>query len=266
MVLNPPLIHPSARETCDKIVSSVKSSNLHFMLQETPHSVYITIRKKYVNETFAKNNDENKNKQTSVSVSQETVYENLKHESDEENRHHKEAKSHIKIIEEKPEKEKGNSNVASKNFSDGNETLTKKKCKSNKRQNKYDHGEEAVNDKRVEVTEENKLDSNQNLIEVSVPISNRFEVLSATSAITANPAPVSNMFLQSTTEKSDASKSSPASSSVPFSCSPRPSPSFTPPGTPPSTSRTLEAEIRAVIRELSVETNAMSERLCNRWK
>ena len=87
MVVNLPLIHPFARETCDKIVSSVKSSNLHFVLQETSHSVYITIRKKYVNEIFAKKNDENESNQ--IPVSQETLYANLKHEFDEEKRHHK---------------------------------------------------------------------------------------------------------------------------------------------------------------------------------
>ena len=38
----------SAHKTCDEIVKSVKSSNLHFILQETPHSVYLTIRKKCV--------------------------------------------------------------------------------------------------------------------------------------------------------------------------------------------------------------------------
>ena len=66
----------SAHETCDEIVNSVKSSNLHFILQETPHSVYITIRKKFVNEAFSKNDEENNSKQTYISL--KSAYENLK--------------------------------------------------------------------------------------------------------------------------------------------------------------------------------------------
>merc|ERR1711872_319876 len=43
----------SPYETCDQILKVVKSSDLHFVLQETPHSVYITIRKKFVNKAVA---------------------------------------------------------------------------------------------------------------------------------------------------------------------------------------------------------------------
>ena len=94
----------SAHETCDEIVNSVKSSNLHFILQETPHSVYITIRKKFVNEAFAKNDEENNSKQTYISL--KSAYENLKNEFDKEIEDHKEAKNLIKTLEKKLESAK----------------------------------------------------------------------------------------------------------------------------------------------------------------
>ena len=78
MVTNLPLTSPSAHETCDTIVNLVKTSNLHFILQETPNSVYITIRKKYVSEVFTKKNHENESNQTSIS--QENAYNKLKDE------------------------------------------------------------------------------------------------------------------------------------------------------------------------------------------
>ena len=79
MVTNLPLTSPSAHETCDTIVNSVKTSNLHFILQETPNSVYITIRKKYVSEVFStKKNHENERNQ--MSLSQENAYYKLKDE------------------------------------------------------------------------------------------------------------------------------------------------------------------------------------------
>ena len=42
----------SAHQACDEVINAIKSSNLHFVLQETPHSVYSTIRKKFVNKEF----------------------------------------------------------------------------------------------------------------------------------------------------------------------------------------------------------------------
>ena len=37
-----------------RILDVIKSSNIHFNIQETPHSVYITIRKKFVRESPVK--------------------------------------------------------------------------------------------------------------------------------------------------------------------------------------------------------------------
>ena len=35
-------------ESCEKILHQVMSSNLHFILQESPFSIYLTVRKKFV--------------------------------------------------------------------------------------------------------------------------------------------------------------------------------------------------------------------------
>ena len=36
------------KESCERILHQVKSSNLHFILQESPYSVYLTVRKRFV--------------------------------------------------------------------------------------------------------------------------------------------------------------------------------------------------------------------------
>ena len=95
-------------------------------------------------------------------------------------------------------------------------------------------------------------------------VSNRFDMLSTTQP---NSVPIENVSVQPSTVRLDPTKKPATSSSPESRCSsPRAGPSFMPPGTPPSTSATLEQEIKAVIRELSLETNALAERLCNRWK
>ena len=35
-------------ETCDQVLKTIKDSNLNFVLQETPFSLYVTIRKKFI--------------------------------------------------------------------------------------------------------------------------------------------------------------------------------------------------------------------------
>ena len=265
MVVNVPPTHPSAHETCDKLVNSVKLSNLHFVLQETPHSVYITIRKKYVHEAaVTKKNDENNNKEKSNSL--ESAYENLKHKYDEENKHLKEAQSLIKILQEKLEKVDGNPSVEADKLKRGNEKLLKKKSNFYKKQSRHDYGEEAACDTESEFPEARQFERYQNNIEVSVPTSNRFDILLTSSA---DSDPISNVNAQPFSVLSDLSKKT--STSVvrlpdPVCCSPRVTPSFTPPGTPPMTSTALEEEIKAAIRGLSLETKAMSESLTNRWK
>ena len=34
-------------DSCDKILKEVRASNLHFLVQESPFSIYLTIRKKF---------------------------------------------------------------------------------------------------------------------------------------------------------------------------------------------------------------------------
>ena len=41
-------LYLTPQESCEKILHQVKSSNLHFILQESPFSVYLTVRKKFV--------------------------------------------------------------------------------------------------------------------------------------------------------------------------------------------------------------------------
>ena len=53
---------PRALETCNTILSSLRTSGLNFIVQETPYSAYITIRKKFcngfvVNSTISSNDD-----------------------------------------------------------------------------------------------------------------------------------------------------------------------------------------------------------------
>jgi len=96
----------TAHKTCDKLVNAVKSSNLHFVLQETPHSVYITIRKKFVIKPFAKINDD-------VVINNdfdrlETKYDNLKQDYDKKLASLEETLQLVKILEDKLEKVEAN--------------------------------------------------------------------------------------------------------------------------------------------------------------
>lgn len=55
----------------DNILQCVSSSNLHFSIQETPYSIYITVRKKYINENLKINvfDDDSENQIKRVEVS-----------------------------------------------------------------------------------------------------------------------------------------------------------------------------------------------------
>ena len=68
----------SPHETSDNFVQVLKSSNLHFCLQETPHSAYITIRKKFVKEAFVKVDDEDNTEKSLHNL--KTAYDDLEHE------------------------------------------------------------------------------------------------------------------------------------------------------------------------------------------
>ena len=37
----------STNQSCEKILQQVRASNLHFILQESPYSLYLTVRKRF---------------------------------------------------------------------------------------------------------------------------------------------------------------------------------------------------------------------------
>ena len=39
--------YPTPQDYCDKILAEIRSSNLHYLVQESPYSVYLTLRKKF---------------------------------------------------------------------------------------------------------------------------------------------------------------------------------------------------------------------------
>ena len=191
----------SPYETCDQIVQVVKSSNLHFVLQETPHSVYITIRKKFVKEAFAKVEDETKEKLKYL----ESAYNDIKHDFAEEINSHQESKNRVESLEKKLEKFTAK---PSKKTSTGKEVL-KPKCTNT---NQSDLEECLIVDSKSV-----KLDQNRNFAAINIPVSNRFEILS----LIQDKEPPTNT-------------SNNRNSLSPVCSSPaRRRPSYTPPGTPP---------------------------------
>ena len=111
----------TAHETCDKLVNAVKSSNLHFVLQETPHSVYITIRKKFVikiNDDIIINNDFDR---------LETKFDNLKQDYEKKIASHEETLQLVKILEDKLEKVEANYIRVSNKLNTGKEGFLKEK-------------------------------------------------------------------------------------------------------------------------------------------
>jgi hypothetical protein len=90
---------PHPHECSDEILKVIKSSNLHFNIQETPHSVYITIRKKFVREPSMK--VPNQVFADKKFVNLEKAYDNLKYDFNEEIDNHRESQNIIKLLEEK---------------------------------------------------------------------------------------------------------------------------------------------------------------------
>ena len=53
---------PTPQESCDKILMSLRDSNLHFLIQESPYSAYLTIRKRFSKNPVQKTSkDKNEN-------------------------------------------------------------------------------------------------------------------------------------------------------------------------------------------------------------
>ena len=88
----------SAHETCNEVVNAIKSSNLHFVLQENAHSVYVTIRKKFVDKTIVKNNDGNETRKALSCM--ETSYNSLKEDYEQKVASYEEALNRIKTLED----------------------------------------------------------------------------------------------------------------------------------------------------------------------
>ena len=222
----------SAHETCNELINAIKSSNLHFVLQETPHSVYITIRKKFVNETFVKINDENETRQALKCL--ETNYNSLKEDYERKIANHGEA---LKTLEDKLSEVESKSKLINRSKEVPQENILKKK---QKKVNKNEKKEIEV----AEIVESEDTDVNRNLFEASVPINNKFEVLNNTSIL-----PLENF--SSTSPSKLVSRSSPTTTKIAINTnsyqpimsskgisnlSSKPSPSHTPPGLPPSPS------------------------------
>ena len=111
----------SPQETCDKILAEIRASNLHFMIQESPYSIYLTLRKKYT---------KNASKHSKIQI---TTLENHLNQSDEkleleEDLKKKdtaltESKEIIKILEEKVEKAECDLYKEAKSFKNRNDAL-----------------------------------------------------------------------------------------------------------------------------------------------
>ena len=93
------LVKHVPQDSSDKILDLIKSSNLHFNIQETPHSVYITIRKKFLREPSLEVSSQVIGDQKLASL--QNSYSNLKHNFEEEIDHHRESQNLIKLLEDK---------------------------------------------------------------------------------------------------------------------------------------------------------------------
>jgi hypothetical protein len=89
------------QDSSDRILDVIKSSNLHFNIQETPHSVYITIRKKFVKESPVKMSNHVIVEQKLASL--EEANSNIRNYLEEEIDSHRESRNIVKILEDKLE-------------------------------------------------------------------------------------------------------------------------------------------------------------------
>ena len=118
----------SAHETCDVLINAIKSSNLHFVFQETPHSAYITIRKKFVNKAFSKASGNDIDTRAALK-NLEIEYNKLKKDFEEKTASHEESLYLVKTLENKLDKVEENFIIDSEKLKTNNEEFTKKKNK-----------------------------------------------------------------------------------------------------------------------------------------
>ena len=80
------------QEACDKILKEIRTSNLHFMVQESPYSIYLTLRKRFFKNTKVK---------TGKVPESEAETELLKAALEKKEKELIEAKNTIKLLESK---------------------------------------------------------------------------------------------------------------------------------------------------------------------
>ena len=269
----------SAHEACDEVVNTVKSSNLHFVLQETPHSVYITIRKKFINKEFVKESGDIDTRSALRCL--EIDHYDLKKDFEEKIATHEEALNLVKTLKDKLDKVEENSFIESKKIKNETEELfVKGKNHPRKKHKKVNELKKRTKVENEEIIELKDSDVNQNF-EVCVPVYNKFDIfdnLSATfPSILVSKSPSTTKLSQPASSEFKVVYSSRSPSHTP----PRPSPRTprvttpkTPPGTPPSQAKSPSPgqrtnpttdEIKEAFSELSVEMSAMADRLANRF-
>ena len=291
----------SAHETCDVLINAIKSSNLHFVFQETPHSAYITIRKKFVNKAFSKASGNDIDTRAALK-NLEIEYNKLKKDFEEKTASHEESLYLVKTLENKLDNVEENFIIESKKLKNTNEEFSKKKNTTKKKQKKVNEPKKIAETKEVEIDEIIEVQDSDRIqnLKISVPVHNKFEILDKTRCLSVTPlSSIVSKRLYTT------ALSTPTSSDVPLPVAPNvpasfsnkasfsptePSVSHTPPGTPPrappgtqllpgspasSDQRSdstideikeafRELSVKQAFSELSVEINSMSDRLANR--
>ena len=116
----------SPEDQCSKVLSEIRSSNLHYLVQESPFSLYITVRKK-----FSKTSPKNTQTLTSLSISSEnlepkvntleTQNRKLKSELEKKDIEVAEAKNVLTLLQEKLEKAEADFYKQSNKFKEAKE-------------------------------------------------------------------------------------------------------------------------------------------------
>ena len=166
-------VYYSPQAVSDKILAGIKYSNLQFNKQETPHSLYITIRKKFVREGSSSPSSSEKLK-LELKVLEESNNA-LRYDLADEINNHKESKDIIKILEEKVEQIERKFLMECKKLKAEKELLEEATDKK-----------EFARTVAVVMDEEHKLegdgesdvekDDNQNLV-FNIPTANKFDIL-----------------------------------------------------------------------------------------
>ena len=281
--------------TYDHIINCVRSSNLNFSYQETPFSLYFTIRKSQVKYNNYQDNitsptpsqvldnpDMESLMKENLTLKEKLLELEVKLDASEETTKILEGKvsaaeaDALKANEEiKKEKEKKEDNVTSK-FEVEKENLDKVKKKKEKEALKIEKSNLAKNgpDRKIKYTEKgdksgrkplNKKDSNKNILPDMSPRSSSSSSPSRPIGLGSSPHSV----ISPPTNSTNATRNSPPRTPTRLvTALPGMPPSqHTPPGLPPPSSPsnpTLD-QIKAAFSELSVDISSMADRLCDRF-